>query len=107
MLINVLDPATHKDDVATETVPINNKIAIVEVEGILLDNTFIVEDTAGTTPYKKDKDYTVEFNDSGYPEINILSTGTIPTNETELKVSYIKLDATKVSENDIIGGRLS
>ncbi|WP_297429312.1 phage tail sheath family protein [Clostridium sp.] len=104
VLINVLDPAIHKSDSITATVAINNKIATIEVEGILLNNTFIVEDSTGATTYTKGTDYTVEFNDSGYPEITILSTGTILTSETELEVSYTKLDPSKVTEADIIGG---
>lgn len=104
VFVNVLDPTIHKSDEINATVAINNKIATVEVEGILLDNSFVVEDTDGITTYSKGTDYTVDFNDSGYPEINILSTGTISTSETELKVSYIKLDPSKVTENDIIGG---
>ncbi len=103
VLINVFDPSKHKAS-GSSTVDIENKTATVEVDGILLDNTFVVADSTGSNTYEKGKDYLVDFNDSGYPLIKILDSGVISTSETELKVSYTKLDPSKVTSNDIIGG---
>lgn len=103
VLINVLDPSVHKSSVTTDTVAISNGTAKVEELGVLLDNTFIVKSSDGVTTYSLGTDYKVEFDDSGYPIISIVSGGTISTSATTLKVSYTKLDPTKVTKTDIIG----
>jgi phage tail sheath protein FI len=103
VLINVLDPAKHKKDVANELHDIVNKKIVIEEEGILLNADFIVENEAGITTYVKDTDYTVAFTGVGYPQIAILSGGTIGS-ATKLSISYSQLDSTMVTEADIVGG---
>lgn len=104
ILINVLDPATHKESVASASVSVTNGVATIEVFGVLLDDSFIVKDSTETTTYVKGTDYTVAFNSDGYPVITRVATGTIPEAVTELKVSYNKLKPDAVTTTDIIGG---
>ncbi len=104
VLVNVFDPSIHKSSVSANTVTIANGAAKVEDLGVLLDNTFIVKSNDGATTYALSTDYKVVFDDSGYPIISIVSVGNIPTATTTLKVSYTKLDPTKVKKEDIIGG---
>lgn len=103
VLINVFDPNIHQTE-ATDTINISNKTAKIASQGVLIDKNFIVKDSTGTTTYSKDIDYTVSFDTDGCPLISIMDKGTIPTSATKLKVSYNKLDPTKVTKADIIGG---
>ncbi|OPJ63687.1 phage tail sheath family protein [Clostridium chromiireducens] len=102
VLINVLDPNTHKGS-STDTVTIKNKTAQITSSGVLLDTNFIVKDSAGAVTYAKNTDYTVAFGSDGYPLITILDGGAIPGTATQLKVSYNKIDPSKVVTSDIIG----
>lgn len=102
ILINILDPAVHKTSVSSSSVSITNGIAKINITGVLLDDTFIVKDTTGTTTYVKNTDYTVAFDSNGYPVISVISGEAIGT-ASSLQVSYTKLDTSKVVESDIIG----
>lgn len=104
VLINVLDPGTHVSLSVTDTVNITNGIAKVDALGVLLDSSFIVKDSAGTTTYELNKDYTVAFDKSGYPNVSVISGGAVSNAATSLKVTYTKLDPSKVNTSDIIGG---
>lgn len=105
VLINVLDPAVHKASMAAQAVTIVNGAAKIDVEGVLLDDTFIVKDgTAGTTTYVKNTDYMVAFDEDGKPLITVLKDGSVPANATSLKVDFTKLDPSKITSADIIGG---
>lgn len=107
VLINVLDPAVHKKAMDEQTVNIINGIAAVKVFGVLLDNTFIVKDSAGAVTYVKDTDYTVAFDADGYPEITALADGNIPNDAQQFKVTGNVLDPSAVTTADIIGGYTS
>lgn len=103
VLINVLDPAVDKTPLTELTVAITNGTAKVSVLGVLLDDTFIVKDSTGTTTYVKGTDYTVAFDDEGYPVITKVVGGTIPAEETQLKVTGNKIDPSMVTKTDVIG----
>lgn len=103
VLINILDPKIHKSSSKTDTFNIADKKVKIEIQGVLLDNTFIVKDNQLSTTYTKDTDYSVAFDVDGYPVISILDNGKIPNTATQLDVSYVKLDSSKVTENDVIG----
>ena len=100
ILVNVLDPATHKTALASQTVTITDLQGTVNVFGILDDSTLTVKD--GNDTLVKDTDYTTTFDDNGYLVINILSTSTHAT-ATSLTVTGNKLDPTAVVATDIIG----
>ena len=97
VLINVLDPAKHTADVTEQTVQVNNKVAVLEVEGMLLDGMTVKGD--GSTALKAGQDYTASFDDAGHVVIALAGS----KNATTLTVSGKKLDASKVKAADIVG----
>lgn len=102
VFINVLDPDKHKKAVTAKTITVTNKMATIDAEGVLLD-TVAVKNSGGTTTYVKGTDYTISFGDNGKPVIVILSAGAAAA-ESTLTVEYSELDASLVTDEDIIGG---
>jgi phage tail sheath protein FI len=103
VIINVLDPATHKAAVPAALHSIVDNQVKISVEGVLKAG-FTVKDEAGTATYDLTDDYTLDFDANGYMVISIVATGQIITDaETKLTINYDKLDPTAVTEDDIIG----
>jgi len=102
VFINVLDPTIHKTAVTDGSLSFQKGIAVIDDEGVLLD-TVTLKSNDGTTTYEKDVDYTISFNDANKPVITALSSGKIG-NATAGKASYDKVDPSKVTKADIIGG---
>ncbi|MFC3802806.1 phage tail sheath family protein [Cohnella sp. GCM10012308] len=100
ILVNVLDPATHKTTVAPASVAVSNKVATIVASGVVL-SSLIVKSSDGTTTYTA-ADYTAAFDDDGH--VIITTKGTIPANATQLQIGYNKLDPSAVDADDIIGG---
>ncbi len=100
VLINVLDPATHKTALAAASVTVTDKQAIVKTFGILNDDTLTVKD--GDDTLTKGTDYTIEFDDNGYLVINLVDGGS-HASAASLTVSGNKIDPSAVTQNDIIG----
>lgn len=97
---NVLDPAKHTADVeATECAVIKGQ-AVLKVEGVLI-NTVTVK--AGDTPLVIDTDYIASFDDNGHVCIS-LTSDSAGNEANTLTVTATKLDPSKVTANDIIGG---
>lgn len=90
VICNVLDPEVHKKDYS-ETLNVVDGQAVSEEKGVLLDSITIDTLTAG-------KDYTVEFNDDGCLVITVIKEST-----NSVKVTGKKIDASMVTEADIIG----
>lgn len=102
VLINVLDPKKHQAD-GTKEVNIINKKAVVDEKGILLDTLVVKLASAGQT-LNKDVDYIATFDDEGNVVIAVVIGGTIPQEQSTLSITYKKIDPSKVTSNDIIGG---
>jgi len=96
--INVLDPEKHKAT-GTETVDIVLSKAILKTEGILID-TLKLNPTGDETLLVKGTDYLSTFDDEGHVVITLLNS--IP--QAPLVAKFDKIDPTKVTEADIIGG---
>jgi len=103
VLVNVLDPATHKKAVPSKTAQMANGVATIDEEGIIL-STVVVKSSDGTTTYKKGTDYEEDFDKNGKLVVQRIATGTIPATTTSLTVSYDKLDPAAVDKDDVIGG---
>ena len=104
VLINVLDPDTHKEAVEASEKTISNGQVLIAEEGILKSG-FTVKDETGTTTYDITDDYTLEFDDDGYLLLKIVSGGQIETDEeTKLTINYNRLDSSLVDADDIVGG---
>jgi Phage tail sheath protein FI len=97
IVVNVFDPAVHKTSIADEakTLGTDDKAALAHI-GV---RNVVVKNTAGTTTFIKDTDYTL---DAVNGVITRLTTGTITAGQS-LKVSYDYADPTKVLAADIIG----
>ena len=102
VLINVLDPTKHITEIPSKVCAVTLKQAKVEEEGILLD-TLKVKSADGETTYVKNTDYVASFALDGKILISLIGTGAAAS-ATTIMVSYTKLDPSKVTEMDIIGG---
>lgn len=98
VLINVLDPAKHKSQ-GTDNVEVVLSKAVIKTEGILLD-TLKINPTGDETPLVKDTDYLATFNDEGHVVITLLNN----ISQASLVANFDKIDPSKVTELDIIGG---
>lgn len=103
VFINVLDPTVHKEAVPTHTLALSKGVGTIELDGILLDS-IVLKSTDGAKSFVKNTDYTVAFNANGKPVISIIPTGTIGLSTASVKAEFTKLDPTKVTKADIIGG---
>lgn len=100
VLINVLDPAKHTATLAETTVQVNSGVAVLDAVGVLLDSLVVKADTAALT---RDTDYTASFNSDGTLNIVPIAGGKAAS-ATTLTVSGKKLDPSKVTAADIVGG---
>lgn len=90
VFINVLDPAVHKTSGA-KTLVVNNKEAILEEEGVILESLVI----SGVSK----EEYICAFDTNGHVMITLTSDAI-----TVLDVTFDRLDASLVTKEDIIGG---
>jgi len=102
VMVNVLDPAVHKEDVTEKTFTIANKKIAIDDQGILLDK-IVAKSSDGNTTYEAGTDYLVSFTDEGTVVLAIITGGAIGSS-TSIKIAYSKIDPTKVTQSDIIGG---
>ena len=104
IVINVLDPATHKTTLSTPetvTIDLDGKFALGHAAVV---GALTLTNSAGTTTYVKDTDYSF---DPATGTGERISTGSIPAgtvaSPTTLKASYTYANPTLVQPSDIIG----
>lgn len=101
VLINVLDPATHKkaQKGSKSLTPANGRVTITNAGDIVLDSVVV---KAGETVKVKDTDYTISYN---YLKKNIviaeLTAGSL--GNSALTITYDEIDASAVTANAVIG----
>ena len=101
VLINVLDPATHKkaQKGSKSLTPANGRVTITNAGDIVLDSVVV---KAGETTKVKDTDYTISYN---YLKKNIviaeLTAGSL--GNSALTITYDEIDASAVTANAVIG----
>ncbi len=100
VLINVLDPAKHTSTMDETTLQINDGVAVLEEVGVLLNNLVVKADSQTLVT---GADYTTNWNNDGTLNIVVLSTGA-GKSATSLTVSGSKLDPSKITAADIVGG---
>ena len=99
---NVLDPTRHYSAVAETECTITRGQATLTVEGILLASLVV---KAGETLLTKNTHYIVAFDDNGYAVVTLTTAGaTAAESVTALTISGNKIDPSKVTATDIIGG---
>lgn len=99
ILINVLDPATHKasQSATSITVVAAKKQAVIDKFGVIHST---VEVKNGNTAMVAGTDYELSFDSNGKTVITFLGS-TVPAT---VSVAYDYLDPSAVTANDIIGG---
>lgn len=102
VFINVLDPNTHKAAVTDQVVTLTKGVGKINDDGVLLAKV-VVKSADGTKTFARNTDYILSFGLDGKPVLTVLSTGTIGS-ATTVKVSYDKIDPSKVTKTNIIGG---
>lgn len=100
VVINVLDPKKHKKNMTETTIQINDGVATLEQEDVLLDQLVV---KATSTTLTAGTDYTAAFDDNGYVNIVVSSSGK-GKGATSLTVSGVQIDPTAVTPADIVGG---
>lgn len=106
IIVNVLDPTKHKvtASISATTLDAKTGSATIPETGILLDSVVL---TGTTGAYVRDTDYTLSFDDDGYLVIESLKNTDgdfLCETARELEFAAEKLDPTKVSAEDVIGG---
>lgn len=96
VFINVLDPKKHKKTVTNEALALTDNMGTID-KPVLLD-TLVVRKTQAAEPLQLDKDYTATYNDDEQLVIALTADA------TSVVVSYDHVDASMVTEDDIIGG---
>jgi len=100
VLINVLDPRKHSAEMEETTVQINRGIAVLEKEGVLLNELAVKN---GDEALIADEDYTASFTKDGMVSITVIAGGKAE-GATNLTVSGKVVDPSKVTAADIVGG---
>lgn len=97
VVVNVLDPATHKTDVAAADFALGTAGVAALAHGHV--SAVVVKDQAGDTTYVEDTDYTL---DAVAGTVTRISGGAIAA-EATVSIAYSYLDTSKVLSTDIIG----
>jgi len=105
IVVNVLDPTRHTSPVSAVSVTLNasSGSAVIEETGILLDTVTLRKDEES---YAQGDDFTLAFDDDGHVVITAVKGDSgfrVPVGEA-LTLSGTKLDPTKVTSADVIGG---
>lgn len=100
ILINVLDPKKHKTAVPETACGVDNMQAVLQSEGVLLD-TVIVKD--GENTLQEGTDYIASFDSAGFVAVTLLEAGSAAEAKS-LNISGDRIDPSKVTSGDIIGG---
>ncbi len=105
VLINVLDTVKHKASTGGtgSVTPVNGRATITDAEDAILDSLVVKN---GSTTLVKGKDYTVAY-DSSKKTITISEKKSGAIGTSTLTVTYDKVDATKVTDADVIGTKAS
>ena len=104
VLVNVLDPATHKTAVTNQSVTLTPGAGTIADDGVML-STLVLKLTAEGQPLVKGVDYTAAFNDDNQVAITrVLTSTTLLANTASVVATFNKLDPTAVVSDDIVGG---
>ena len=102
VLVNVLDPAKHKQDKTNRAITFSTDRTAVVTDPVLLDTLKVKAVEAGQ-PLGAGTDYEAAYNDDEQLIITALSGGALKDAETAV-IDCSAVDASAVTEEDIIGG---
>lgn len=95
VFVNVLDPKKHKTTVDEKAYPITDKKVLLPLEALIA--TVVIQTYAVGVDFEL-------FYEGESLVLEILEGGTIPVDTKELSISFDIVDASKITEDDIIGG---
>ena len=105
VLINVLDPATHKKAATGGAVQVNNLVAKLDEVGMIIDSNLVVQipahDSSPAVTLTRGTDYTTSFNTDG--TLNLIMVSAQAKAATSITVAGNKIDPTAVLPADIVG----
>lgn len=101
VFVNVLDPKTHKDSAVNQSVAVINGVGTI-TDPVLVDTLVVKSSTSGSA-LTKGTDYTVTHDDVGNVLVHVIPTGSA-NSASNLYASFDKLEPTRVTKRDIIGG---
>ena len=99
VLINVLDPAKHKQVVAPADVTITDGLANLGQDVILVNG--VTFETG--TEYTAGVDYSLAYNEDGDAIFSVINGGKL-ANASKVKVGFTRIKPDAVTSYDIIGG---
>jgi len=103
IFVNVLDPEKHKASVKdAEGRKINDDHEVIIKDTVLLASLKVMAAADGAAALL-DTDYTAAWDDNGQLVITLMEGGSLYS-AVEIFTAYDRVDATKVTKNDIIGG---
>lgn len=105
IIVNALNPTTHKANATTTSVTLDTATGSATVKEVGIIPSSVSLRTADST-YTRDSDYILSFDDDGYLVITSKSTGGTynVTTGTALIFAAEKLDPSAVTASDVIGG---
>lgn len=102
VLINVLDPATHRTALSAADLTVADHQAVIEDTGVI-KTTLVLKDEDEGSELAEGTDYTLAFDADGKLIVTLLATGSAYARETIRLDSGYKLDPTAIKYTDIIG----
>lgn len=100
--INVLDAKKHFKNVEEASYPVSGHQVILNTTGILKDTVKISAVKEDVTVLMENKDFIMDFNESGYLVVTLLKAGK-GYEAADLKISYKMIAPDMVTEEDLIG----
>lgn len=106
IIVNVLDPATHKKAASVTSVTLGaDGSAVIKETGIIISSLSLAK---GDDSYTLGEDYEAAFDDEGYVVITSLKNAggsfKIPTGQAITVSGAQKLDPSAVTANNVVGG---
>lgn len=102
ILINVLDPATHRTALSAADLTVADHQAVIEDTGVI-KATLVLKDEDEGSELAEGTDYTLAFDADGKLIVTLLATGSAYARQTIRLDSGYKLDPTAIKYSDIIG----
>lgn len=103
ILVNVLDPATHKTALTNESINVVAHQAIIETEGVIRSTLSLKKSSTEQTALVEGTDYTLSFNSDGHLVVTLLSGGSAYSATSIYVAAGDALDPSAVKASDIIG----
>lgn len=103
VLVNVLDPAVHRTQVAAEAGTFDANDELTLAVPYPMPGTIVVKNAGGATTYVLGTDYEVTINSSGEGIITRLDGGAILA-AASVEIDYDALNPSAVDSSDIVGG---